>query len=217
MPPAVKFCGLTRPEDAAAAVASGAAYVGVIFAGGPRRLDPDQAAVVLHGVPATVGRVGVFGPQSLAEIARIAEQLGLAIIQLHADPTPEDVRALREATGRTIWAAARAEGATPPPGLAELFEAADAVVLDAKVAGQLGGTGVRLPWASIAAPLARIRTTGRLVLAGGLTPENVVEASRALEPNIVDTSSGVESTPGIKNHQRLRAFQAAVATLNQDP
>ncbi len=212
MPPAVKFCGLTRAEDAAEAVAAGAALVGVIFAGGPRMLDAGRAADVLAPVPPSVGRVGVFGRQPLEEIAAVAERLGLAIVQLHGDPTPRDVERARAATGRGIWAAARVEGQTLPPDLAELFAVADAVVLDAKVPGQLGGTGVRVPWADVAARVAAARGRGRLVLAGGLTPESVAEAIRALAPDIVDVSSGVESAPGIKDHQRLHAFLAAVAS-----
>lgn len=212
VPPAVKFCGLTRTEDAAEAVAAGAAFVGVIFAGGPRLLDAGRASEVLEAVPPGVLRVGVFGGQPLDEIAAISERLGLAIVQLHGDPTPLDVQRARAATGRGIWAAARVEGDTLPLGLADLFAVADAVVLDAKVPGQLGGTGVRVPWADVAARVAAARGAGRLVLAGGLTPENVAEAVRAIVPDIVDVSSGVESSPGIKDHQRLRAFQAAVAS-----
>ena len=206
--PEVKFCGLTRPEDAAQAAALGAAYAGVIFAGGPRRLDPVRAGVVLAAAGAA-RRVGVFGATDADDIARVAALAGLDVVQLHGDPDVAAVAAVRRRFAGTVWAVARCEGARLPDGVDELFAAADAVVLDARVPGLLGGTGVAVPWAEIAAAVAAARGGGRLVLAGGLTPENVAEAVHALAPDIVDVSSGVESAPGIKDHERMRAFRRA--------
>lgn len=205
----VKFCGLTRPADAEQAAALGASYAGVIFAGGPRRLTPPQAAAVL-GAAGTARRVGVFGAVAPGEIARTADQVGLDVVQLHGDPDAAAVAAVRRAFGGLVWAVARCEGARLPVATAELFATADAVVLDAKVPGMLGGTGVAVPWEEIAAAVGAARGAGRLVLAGGLTPENVAEAVGALAPDVVDVSSGVESAPGIKDHDRMRAFRRAV-------
>lgn len=204
----IKFCGLTRPEDARAASEVGAAYAGVIFAGGPRRVIPDVARAVLdHAGGAR--RVGVFGTQGTAEVERVARAVGLDVVQLHADPTPEVVRAARAATGAQVWAVVRLAGGVLPGGIEELAAAADAIVLDARVEGQLGGTGVSLAWESLALPPA----VARLVLAGGLTPDNVARGIRALRPEIVDVSSGVERSPGIKDEAAMRAFAAAVRSV----
>ena len=108
---------------------------------------------------------------------------------------------------------ARVRGSRLPAGVERLFESCDAVLLDPRVEGRDGGTGVVLPWESLVEPLSALRAIGpaRLVLAGGLRPENVAEAIRTLEPDVVDVSSGVERSPGVKDHERMRAFADAVA------
>jgi phosphoribosylanthranilate isomerase len=206
--PEVKFCGLTRPEDAAMAAKLGAGYAGVIFAGGPRLLTPARAREVLAQASGVL-KVGVFGTQTPAEIGVIAREVGLDIVQLHGDPTAAEVAAVRAQFAGRVWAVVRCEGATIPPTTDEIFVAADAVVLDAKVPGQLGGTGVTVPWTALREVLAPFGDEAPLVLAGGLTPANVAEAVRALQPAVVDVSSGVEVAPGVKDHERMRAFQRA--------
>jgi phosphoribosylanthranilate isomerase len=201
----VKFCGLTRAEDAQAAVALGAAYCGVIFAGGPRQLTVDRALLVL---PSGIKRAAVFGDESPEAIGDSAARLGLDVVQLHADPTPATVEAVRRRFGGMVWAVVRCEGELPE-GTGALFDVADAVLLDAKVAGAMGGTGTALPWAALARAVERARGGGRLVLAGGLTPENVGVAIQALSPDVVDVSSGVERAPGVKDQERMRRFVAA--------
>lgn len=200
----IKFCGLTRADDVRFAVELGAAFVGVIFAGGPRQLLPERAASILAGVSGA-RKVGVFGRQPPDELARIARQTKLDVIQLHADPTVQAVAAARRATGLPIWAAIRLAGAELPPQAADLAATADAILLDARAEGALGGTGVRLDWASIRLPEGR----ARIVLAGGLTPTNVRSALAALAVDVVDVSSGVESAPGVKDHALMRAFAEA--------
>lgn len=209
----LKFCGLTRAQDAAEAARLGARYVGVIFAGGPRLLSPDRAAVVLRAVPPGVRRVGVFAAASPEEVSAVATIAELDVVQLHGDPVPQTVAALRRHFRGEIWAVVRSADGSLPETLPALFDVADAVVLDAKVPGALGGTGVALPWETMATALARARrgaAAGRLVLAGGLTAENVAAAIAALAPDVVDVSSGVESAPGVKDHARMRNFAAAV-------
>jgi phosphoribosylanthranilate isomerase len=204
----IKFCGLTRPEDAAQAGALGASYAGVIFAGGPRVLDAARAADVLDAAGESVRRVGVFGDQPPEEIARIARVVRLDVVQLHVAPAPAIIRRVREQTGVEIWGVVRVNRIELASRIAELDADADAVVLDSFVAGKLGGTGVTFDWSTLTAG-ARPRRA-RLVAAGGLTPENVIGAIRALAPHVVDVSSGVEREPGIKDHARMRAFADAV-------
>lgn len=206
----VKFCGLTSPEDARAAVEFGASYVGAIFAGGPRLVTPQRARDVFDGSGTRAAHVGVFGAASAEHIGETARESGLDVIQLHGDPRASDVQAVRSRFGGRVWAAARASGALLPAWAGELFREADAVLLDARVPGALGGTGVTLDWVAIARALDAVRGTTPVVLAGGLTPMNVAEAIRALSPEVVDVSSGVESAPGVKDHALMRAFVAAV-------
>jgi len=208
----VKFCGLTRVDDAAAAVELAAAYVGVIFAGGPRLVTAAAARELLSPAGGHARRVGVFGPGGADEIVTAAAQVPVDVIQLHGDPDPAFVEQVRAASGKPVWAVLRIEGGRIPRWAGALFRTADAVVLDTKVAGRLGGTGVPLDWAALREPLSRLRGTAALVLAGGLTPENVGEAVDVLAPHVVDVSSGVERAPGVKDHARMRAFAAAVRT-----
>ena len=202
----VKFCGLTREEDAAYAATLGANYAGVIFAGGPRELTPERARDVHAAAGMSLRKVGVFGADFRTRIGEVTRIAPLDVVQLHADPTVADVHDARAVFGGLVWAAVRIEGEQIPESAAELFSAADAVLLDARVPGMLGGAGVALPWVRIAEALKRIREGGRLVLAGGLRPQNVSDAVAALAPDIVDVSSGVESAPGIKDHARMEAF-----------
>jgi phosphoribosylanthranilate isomerase len=210
----IKFCGLTRAEDVAFAAELGAAYIGVILAGGLRRLTVEEAKVVLANAPGGVKRVGVFADQSVPEIQQAVEALELDVVQLHADPTGDQAARVREATEAKVWPVVRLTGTEIPDSIDELSGAADALLVDAKVAGMLGGSGVALPWRELAGALAPHRRCP-LVLAGGLRPENVGEAIAALRPAVVDVSSGVESTPGIKDHERMRAFRDAVVRANQ--
>lgn len=210
MTPDIKFCGMTRVEDVNAAVALGARYIGVIFAGGPRSITLERARELLASVPTEVGRVGVFGREIKATSGQEAQELGLDVMQIHGDPDEAAVALARESFGGAVWAALRVPGEVLPSHAAGLFRAADAVVLDAYSQHALGGTGKPLPWGDLASAVAAVRQPGRLVLAGGLRPENVSAAVRALRPDIVDVSSGVESAPGVKDHAKLRAFRDAV-------
>lgn len=203
----VKICGLTRPVDAEYADAAGASFLGVIFAGGPRQRLPAQAKEILAGRRAR--KVGVFADQAPGEIADIAHEVGLDVIQLHGASDAERVQAVRAATGLEVWAVLRTPDGTLPDDAEELADAADALVVDAFVPGQLGGSGVAIPWLLLGESLDAMERGHRIVLAGGLTAENVGDAIDYVSPMIVDVSSGVESAPGIKDHARIRAFIAA--------
>jgi phosphoribosylanthranilate isomerase len=213
MTAAVKICGLVRPADAAAAVSAGARYVGAILAGGPRLVAPAQARTVFDAA-GTATRVVVVGHEPVDDIVRHGMEAGADIIQLHGDPSPRMVLDLRERWPGGIWAAMR----VPPQSFdaeraAALFAVADGVVIDAWVHGALGGTGVAVDWRTIARPLGVARehpdASAMLILAGGLTPENVQTGIRTLSPDVVDVSSGVESAPGIKDQVRVQRFVAA--------
>ena len=210
----IKFCGMTRTEDVRQAALLGARYVGVILTGSPRQLEDDAARALLATVPDPVQRVGVFGAESPERIAERAKGIGLHVVQLHGDPDAAAVARLREHWTGTVWAAQRLRGSDVPRGARELFATADAVLLDAHTFGQLGGTGVSLPWKELRDRLHALRGgRARLVLAGGLTPDNVGTAIDLLQPDVVDVSSGIESAPGVKDTRLMRAFRDAVYTV----
>ena len=206
--PEVKICGLTRAIDAEYADAAGAAYLGVIFAGGPRQRLPAEARATLAGRRAR--KVGVFAAQSPSEIADIASHVGLDVVQLHADADPTRVEGVRAATGLEVWAVIRTADGILPDAVDELADAADALLIDTLVKGALGGSGTPMPWGILGESLDAMESGHRIVLAGGLTADNVAEAISYVSPMIVDVSSGVESAPGVKDHARIRAFIAAV-------
>lgn len=209
----VKFCGMTRSQDAALAAEIGATYVGVVFAEGPRRVSPGEGRSILDAAGANVRRVGVFGTNDPGDIARVSEQARLDIVQLHNDPTASDIQSIRGRFHGEVWAAIRIAAHHIPAESEQLFDQADAVVLDARSEKRLGGTGRALPWNEVALDLARDRGSSAVVLAGGLTPSNVAGAIRTLAPDVVDVSSGIESAPGIKDPWLMREFYAAATGI----
>lgn len=221
----VKFCGLTRDEDAQAAVDAGARYVGAILVGGPRLVSPERASSLFDAARSRaraagrdVGGVAVVGHGTPQELAALGTVAAADALQLHADPDAATVQAVRASFPGEVWAVMRVRDGVLPAQARELFAAADAVVLDAWHPGGLGGTGTTLPWSALAAAIvdARGASAARVVLAGGLRPENVAEARDALAPDVLDVSSGVERAPGEKDHERLRAFaRAAGLTLHE--
>lgn len=201
-----KICGLTRARDAAAAAEAGAAYLGVVFAGGPRVVTLSQAADVAAAA-AGVPVLGVFGGHPVPEILRLARQARLRGAQLHGDSPRSDARRLREA-GLLVWRVVRIAAPADLDRLEEAARDADAVLVEPRVAHAAGGSGVALDLA--VAREARARLSGcRMVLAGGLTPETVGAAAALVRPEVVDVSSGVERLPGIKDPVRIAAFLEA--------
>ncbi|HTR79805.1 MAG TPA: phosphoribosylanthranilate isomerase [Gemmatimonadaceae bacterium] len=217
----IKFCGMTRKEDVLEAVALGVAYVGVIFAGGPRDISQDTAARILADVRAPTRRVAVFADQDVETIAEAVRVLELDVVQLHTRATGDRVRAIRERAGAHVWAVVCLSGTVLPleDELRDRLDSADGLMIDARkpgsAAGSLGGTGVALPWRELAGPLGSWRARLPLILAGGLRPENVGDAIAALSPDVVDVSSGIESAPGVKNHERMRSFVGAVRSASR--
>ena len=197
----VKICGITRSEDAQAAVAAGAQAVGFIFwPGSPRQVSVGQARRITRDVPAFVTTVGVFVNQSLEEIEETVAAAGLSAVQLHGD---EDRGFASRVSRPTIKAVSQQlEQAKDWPSSVTLL-------VDAFDPQRRGGTGQKADWTA-AARLARER---RIVLAGGLNAENVAAAIRQVRPFGIDVSSGVESAPGLKDHGKIRALFQAVQVL----
>ncbi len=213
--PRIKFCGLTRPEDVRLAEELGASYLGGIRAGGPRLLSPDEWRRVLGEPREGIERVAVLGAMTPTEVIAEAQNLSADVVQWHGDPSAAGVKTVLDANVR-VWPVLRVEGTRLPSEAWALSQGVEALVLDAKVAGHLGGTGVALDWAALATDIATWRTDRpgvQLVLAGGLTADNVAEAIKLLAPDVVDVSSGVERAPGIKDPERMRAFAHAVRGL----
>jgi phosphoribosylanthranilate isomerase len=208
----VKICGLTRVEDTALAESVGASYLGAILAGGPRLLTPDRARHVLGPRRHDVRRVAVFGDQSAAEVIVLAGELDLDVGQLHGVHSAAEAAFIARETGRTVWPVMRIAGTELPGNAVDVAAVSGALVLDAHVVGQLGGTGIALDWSGLAESVARLRSqlpALTLVLAGGLRANNVGEAIRLLSPQVVDVSSGVESAPGVKDPARVQQFVQA--------
>jgi phosphoribosylanthranilate isomerase len=203
----VKVCGLTRPVDAEQAAAAGATYLGVVFAGGPRRVSFTKAADIVaasHGVPV----LGVFADQSVAEILALARDVGLSGAQLHGLYSRDDAARLKSA-GLIVWRVVRIASPADLDRLSEASLDAETVLVEPRVPQVDGGGGVPLDLA-IAAE-ARNRLAGaRMALAGGLTPATVGAAVALVRPDVADVSSGVESLPGIKDHEKIARFLEAV-------
>jgi phosphoribosylanthranilate isomerase len=197
----MKFCGITRVEDAWAAADLGAAAIGFVFApASPRAITPEAARTIAATLPPFLQRVGVFVDLPPGEVRRIAEHVGLDLVQLHGTETTADAAA---AWPRVIKALARGR---EPMAEAAAWPASVTLLIDAAAGDAPGGTGRLADWPAAAA-VARQR---RVVLAGGLTAENVGEGIAIVRPYAVDVSSGIETRPGEKSVARMRAFARAV-------
>jgi len=194
----VKICGITNREDALAAIEAGARALGFIFySRSPRHVTPAQLEPWIGQLPRDVWKVGVFVDESPEKIEQIAEQLGLDVAQLHGSETPENYP-----RGIRIWKAVRITGRA---GGFACPDSAEALLLDGPA------SGITFDW-SLAAKIS-----APVILAGGLNPDNVrdaIERARA-HPWGVDVSSGVESSPGRKDHARMKKFIEA-ALLDAD-
>ena len=207
--PRVKICGLARESDVAAAAGAGADFAGLVLAESPRRLAPDDAARLAAGArEAGLRPVGVFVDRPVGEVARLADRIGLAGVQLHGGEPPEACVSLR-AGGREVWKAIRPRSPDELERLTDRYaDAADALLVEGWSPEAAGGTGTAFPHRWLAG--GGRRPGPRIVLAGGLDPDNVARAVRTVRPDVVDVSSGVESRPGRKDPERIRAFVRAV-------
>ena len=198
----VKICGITNLEDALTALELGADALGFNFYDKSRRyIDPHEAARIIEQVPIDIDKVGVFVNMAKHRIGECVERAGLSAVQLHGDETPECVNDLRSCAGLRIIKAIRTDPGFEPIQVKNY--AADAILLDGYSKGEYGGTGIAADWESAKATK---EFTPALYLAGGLTPENVVYAVKAVRPHWVDVASGVESSPGRKDQDKVAAF-----------
>lgn len=208
----VKICGLRRREHVRAAERAGASYGGLVFARSPRRVSPEEAAELARRT--NLRTVGVFVDPDRDELLRIASLVSLDVVQLHGGESPGLCEALRD-EGLTVWKAIRPRS----PGelrerAGEFLHVADALMVDGYAREAAGGTGTSVPLEWVDSLRSVLGTGSRrrvpLVLAGGLTPENVGRAIRRVAPDVVDVSSGVERRPGEKSPELIRAFLSAV-------
>lgn len=194
----VKFCGITRVEDARFAASAGADAIGLIFAAASRRrVAREVAGAIAHDLPPFVARVGLFMNTPADEVRATLAAVPLECLQFHGDEDAAFCRAFGKPWLRVV----------PMLDVDDIeafvagFPDASGFVLDAHRSGEAGGTGMQFDWSRVNGSAGRA-----LVLAGGLRPENVALAVRTVRPWAVDVSSGIESAPGIKDHARMRAF-----------
>jgi len=197
-----KICGITRIEDALAAAEAGADAIGFVFyAKSPRAVDVRQARAIIAELPPFVTTVGLFVNASRCELNEILEVVPLDLLQFHGDETPQDcegyhrpwIKALRVRPGDDLEAAC------------QLYAGARGILLDTYVAGVPGGTGEAFDWSLVPARLSK-----PIILAGGLSADNVGQAIAQVRPYAVDVSGGVEQAKGIKDAAKIEAFMHAV-------
>lgn len=208
----IKICGLTRPQDVAAAVAAGADALGFVFyKDSPRYIVPEAAAGLIAQVPAFVSTVGLFVNAKMQDVAAVLAQVPLSLLQFHGDESPAECAAIAAAVRRPFIRAVRVK---PDMTAADLlkyeseYQAASTLcagLLFDTYVDSYGGSGKVFDWSLIPENIA-----SRIVLSGGLNAQNVTDAIRQIRPHAVDVSSGVEAGKGIKDLHKIRAFIDAV-------
>jgi len=205
----VKLCGLSRPQDVSAAANAGARYVGfTFFEKSPRNVSLETAAILAHAVPDGICKVALTVNATDAELDALLQAVPLDMLQLHGSEPPERVAEVKSRYGLPVMKAVGVADAQDLPQLDAYAGVADQILVDAKPprGGVLpGGNGLAFDWRLITGR----RWTVPWMLAGGLTPDNVAEAIRVTGTRQVDVSSGVESTPGVKDADRMAAFVRA--------
>jgi phosphoribosylanthranilate isomerase len=211
--PRVKICGVTRLEDAEHAVEAGAWALGMVFwPGSPRVADLGTAQVIGAAMRRRVQLVGVFVNATPEEVVATADSVGLTYVQLHGDEGPSFAELVARRAGVKVIKAARVRARADVQAL-DAFRNVDLHLLDTFRAGSPGGTGETFDWSLV----AERRSEVPLLLSGGLTAENVVDAIERTSPWGVDTSSGVEAAPGVKDPAKVEAFIAAVRSTAEQP
>ena len=205
----VKICGNTSLADAQLAVDAGADAVGFVFAASPRRVTPAKVAEIAPHLPSRIEKIGVFVDTALDEILETVRFAGLSGLQLHAEygaDVPAELRRSLGADFRILRVVHFGPNAAEQAAAALRDAHVDAVLVDSRTATAVGGTGIAFDWQQARDTV--FGHAGRLVMAGGLTPENVAEAIATLRPWGVDVVSGVEAAPGRKDPAKVREFVA---------
>jgi phosphoribosylanthranilate isomerase len=203
--PRIKLCGITSRDDALLAVEAGAWAVGcILWPGSPRACDPAEAARIAAAVRRRAHVCGVFVNATLDDVAGLVDGIGLTMVQLHGDEGPAFCSEVARRSGAKVMKAAAVRGHADIRAL-EAFHT-DYHLLDAHRSGMRGGTGETFDWELVRTRRSKIP----LVLSGGLRPENVADAIAAVHPFAVDTASGTEASPGVKDPEKVAAFVAAV-------
>jgi phosphoribosylanthranilate isomerase len=220
----IKICGNTSLEDALLAVEAGADAVGFVFAASPRQVTAAEVAGIVAGLPAAVEKIGVFVDAELDEIVATVEACGLTGVQLHFEANPALPARLRERLGPEVRILRVVHfGVDAAERMAEQIAQhagnphVDAVLLDSRTTGAVGGTGVAFDWALAGETLFQnAEARKRLVAAGGLNPANVAAAIAALRSWGVDAVSGVEAAPGHKDADKVREFVARARAAGRE-
>lgn len=214
----VKICGVMRAEDARFASECGADYVGVILTSGySRSLEPEQAAAVLAGC--SVRGAGVFVDSDVEHVIDLASRLELDVVQLHGNESSDEVGRVRLGGDWEVWKTVRNRELLSLDSLYAFRGLAAGALVDSWHPSRPGGSGVPFEWDGVGARVREVFPGGRFIAAGGLTPETVCPAIRALKPDVVDVSSGVEAELGAKDPERVSAFIQAArdCTLTAPP
>jgi phosphoribosylanthranilate isomerase len=193
----IKICGITTVDDARVAVEAGADMIGLIFyPPSPRYVTPEQARTIVAHLPPGFPAVGVFVNESLDTVTCIAQTSSVHMVQLHGTESPEMCQQLPWRVIKTFRFTAQVQ-----PEMMRQYTV-EALLIEGFHAGVYGGGGAQADWQRVAS----LHPYGRIILAGGLTPENVCEAIGIVHPYAVDVCSGVEATPGTKDWDKLRTF-----------
>ena len=194
----VKICGITRPEDGAAACAAGADAIGLVFyPPSPRAVDIEQAVTIRRALPPFVTVVGLFVNAAAETVVETAARVHLDLLQYHGEETPSQC----EASGLAYMKAIRVNDDTDLSEASRRFASAKALILDTHDDSLWGGSGRTFDWDLVPADIEL-----PVVVAGGLTPANVADAILRLHPYGVDVSGGVEQSPGIKDAAKITRF-----------
>jgi phosphoribosylanthranilate isomerase len=194
----IKICGITNKEDALAAAHLGADALGFVFAASPRKVSAESAREIIKALPPFVKTVGVFVDEDPERVSSIAALCGLDILQLHGSESVDYCSSF----DRRVIKAVRMQSRDELKNLSTYVDVVDGLLLDTYVPNKSGGTGITFDWQLA----VEARRYGRIILAGGLNPENVAAAIKMVKPYAVDASSGLERSPGVKNHEKMAQF-----------
>lgn len=198
----IKICGMTNTKDATAAAELGADAVGFIFAPSPRQVSPEKAREIIMALPPFVQVVGVFVDEDPEKVASTAAFCRLDLLQFHGKESPAYCRGFEQRVIKGV----RVQSRGSLEECSEYKGVVDALLLDTYVPGKHGGTGLTFDW-NLA---LKAKKYGRIILAGGLNPDNVAEAISVARPYAVDAGSGLEQEPGVKDHEKMARLIQAV-------